>query len=43
MIAQFLRIAEAGRKNLKPITDIVINLGKAFLNIAEAAGPSFAR
>ena len=41
MIAQFLRIAEQARTNLKPVTDIIINLGKAFFNIAEAAGPSF--
>jgi phage-related protein len=41
MIDQFLRIAEAARKNLAPITTIIINLGKAFGNIAEEAGPAF--
>ena len=40
MIDQFLRIAEEGRKNLVPLSDIVISLGKSFFNIAEAAGPS---
>ena len=40
MIDQFLRIAEAGEKNLKPVTDIVIDLGKSLANIAEAAGPA---
>jgi phage-related protein len=43
MIAQFLRIAEQARTNLKPVTDIIIDLGKAFFNIAEAAGPSFSK
>jgi SLT domain-containing protein len=43
MLDQFLRIAEAGRKNLAPLARIVTNLGKAFVNIAEEAGPSFRR
>ena len=40
MIDQFLRIGEEGRKNLVPLTDIVISLGRSFANIAEAGGPA---
>jgi len=43
MIAQFLRIAEAGRKNLKPVADIAISVGKALANIAEEAGPALSK
>lgn len=43
MIGQFVRIADAGRKNLKPLADIAIDVGKALANIAETAGPSFRR
>jgi hypothetical protein len=41
ILNQFLEIAEAGRKNLAPITDIIIRIGRAFVNIAEAAGPAY--
>ena len=40
-IAQFLRIANEARRNLKPVTDIIINIGHAFANIGEAGGPAF--
>jgi hypothetical protein len=40
MIDQLLGIAEAGRQNLPEIADILITLGKAFFNIAEAAAPA---
>jgi len=43
MLAQFRRISEAGRHNLKPLTDIAIDFGKALANIAEEAGPSLNR
>ena len=43
MIKQFLRIAEAGRKNLAPLTDIGIAVGKSLANIAETAGPALSR
>lgn len=43
IVDQFLRIADAGRKNLGPVTDILITLGKAVLNIAEDAGPSLSK
>ena len=43
MLDQFLRIAEEGRKNLVPLTTIAINLGKSFMNIAEAGGPALRR
>lgn len=42
-LAQFERITEAGRKNLEPITTILIRIGHALANIAEAAGPSFSK
>lgn len=42
-IEQWLRIVRQSTDNLKPLTDLAINLGKAFWNIAEAAGPSFRR
>ena len=40
-ISQLLRIMDQARANLRPLTTIVINLGKAFMDIAEAAGPAF--
>jgi phage-related protein len=43
MIDQLVRIGEAGRKNLKPLGDIAVDVGKSLANIAEAAGPSFRR
>ena len=43
MIDQFLRIAEAGRKNLAPLADIAISVGKALANIAETAGPALSK
>jgi hypothetical protein len=43
MVEQFLRITEAGRKNLPTVTDIVIDLGKSFANIAEAGGPALSK
>ena len=43
MIEQFLRIAEAGRKNLEPVADIAISVGKSLANIAETAGPALTR
>jgi chromosome segregation ATPase len=42
-VAQFLRIAEQARQNLKPVTDIIINLGHSFANIGEAGGPAFTK
>ena len=39
-IGQFLRIVDQAKDNLKPLTDIAIDIGKAFLDIAEAAGPA---
>jgi hypothetical protein len=38
---QFLGFITEARRNLKPVTDIVISLGHAFLNIATAAQPLF--
>ena len=43
MLAQFRRITNAGKDNLKPLADIIINLGKSFANIAEEAGPALHR
>jgi len=40
-IGQLLRIVEQARRNLAPLTDIAINMGKAFADLAEAAGPAF--
>lgn len=42
-VDQFLRIAEQARQNLKPVTDIIINLGHSFANIGEAGGPAFTK
>lgn len=42
-IGQMLRIVDQARKNLKPLADIVINIGHSFLDLAEAAGPAFAQ
>ena len=39
-IEQFLRIAEQAADNLKPLTDIAIDVGEAFMDIGEAAGPA---
>ena len=39
-IQQLLRIMRQARTNLAPLADIAINIGKAFLDIAEAAGPA---
>lgn len=43
VVHQFERIARESKKNLEPVTGIVEDVGHAFLNIAEAAGPSFRR
>lgn len=40
-IAQFGRITAEAMKNLGPLTDILINVGKLFTDIAEGAGPAF--
>lgn len=40
-IDQFIRLTDAARNNLAPITDIIINLGRAFTDLAEAASPAF--
>ena len=42
-IEQFIRIADQAKDNLKPLTDIAIDLGEAFMDIAEAAGPALSR
>jgi len=42
-VAQFSRLAELGRKNLQPLTTLLIRLGRAFTNIAEGASPAFSR
>jgi len=39
-IKQFEDFASEAGKNLKPLTDIVLNIGDAFLNIAKAGGPA---
>jgi hypothetical protein len=38
---QLLAITDAASENLGPVVDILIDLGKAFLNIAETANPAF--
>jgi hypothetical protein len=43
ILNQFFRIMRQAGQNLKPLTDIAIDLGKAFLDIGEAAGPSLNR
>ena len=42
-IEQFIRIAEQAGDNLKPLGDIAIDVGEAFMDIAEAAGPALER
>lgn len=42
-IDQFQRITEQAAENLGPVTDILIDIGKAFVNIAEAGNPAFQR
>lgn len=42
-INQWLRITAQLRGNLAPLGTIARNLGKAFMNIAESAGPAFHR
>ena len=39
-ITQMLRIVEDSKENLKPLGGIAIDIGHAFLDIAEAAGPA---
>jgi hypothetical protein len=39
VIGQFTKLTSESGKNLKPITTIIINLFRSFLNIAEAASP----
>ena len=39
-LSQLLRIVEQSKDNLKPLGDIATNIGHAFLDIAEAAGPA---
>lgn len=41
MIEQLTTIIDQSTENLGPLTDILIDLGKAFLNIAETANPAF--
>jgi phage-related protein len=43
IVGQFARIAEQAGENLGPITTIITNLGRAFLNIAEIAAPALSR
>lgn len=43
VVKQLLDIAAAGRKNIAPLTGILTDLGKAFINIADAAGPALSR
>jgi hypothetical protein len=40
IVAQFLRISEASRENLGPITSILENVLRMFGDVAEAAGPA---
>ena len=40
-IDQFIGIINNAKENLGPVVDIVIDLGHAFLNIAETANPAF--
>jgi phage-related protein len=42
-IGQLLRFVAQARQNLKPLTDIAINIGQAFLDIGEAAAPALRR
>jgi hypothetical protein len=39
-IGQILRIVSEAQRNLAPLATIAINIGRAFLNIAESAGPA---
>ena len=39
-IGQIIRFVEMARTNLRPLTDIFINIGKAFMDVGEAAGPA---
>jgi len=43
MVGRFRSFMSQARQNLNPLTSIAINLGKAFFNIAEAAGPALNR
>jgi archaellum component FlaC len=40
MLGQFMRIMDQAGKNLKPLADIVVNFGKAFMDLGEAASPA---
>lgn len=40
IVGQMARIGNQGARNIKPLTDILVNIGEIFLDIAEAAGPS---
>lgn len=42
-LAQFQRIIAQTTKNLGPVTDIVITLGHAIINVVEHAGPALSR
>lgn len=42
-IAQFLRIMNQAQRNLRPLSSAIANIGHAFLNIAEVAGPALNR
>jgi phage-related protein len=39
MIQQFMGFIADAKKNLGPLSTIIINIGKAFISIADAAGP----
>lgn len=40
MVSRILDFVAQAKENLKPLTDIVINLGGAFIDIGESAGPA---
>jgi hypothetical protein len=40
-IEQMTRITEDSRANLEPLSNIVANIGKSFMDVAEAAGPAW--
>ena len=43
MVGRFRGFMGQARQNLAPLTTIIINLGKSFMNIAESAGPALNR
>jgi hypothetical protein len=39
-VRQWLRITEQARENLLPVANILVNVGRGFMDIAEGAGPA---